>query len=81
MVIIMKSGASAAEIAGVVKHIETVGMRAHLSQGEERTIIGMVGDERPLDQPTWSCWPASSASCRSCAHSSWPAAISRSRTR
>ncbi len=49
MVIIMKSGASAAEIAGVVKHIETVGMRAHLSQGEERTIIGVVGDDRPLD--------------------------------
>ncbi len=49
MVIIMKSGASAAEIAGVVKHIENIGMRAHLSQGEERTIIGMVGDERPMD--------------------------------
>jgi 3-deoxy-7-phosphoheptulonate synthase len=49
MVIIMKSGASAAEIAGVVKHIENIGMRAHLSQGEERTIIGMVGDERPID--------------------------------
>lgn len=49
MVIIMKSGASAAEVAGVVKHIESIGMRAHLSQGEERTIIGMVGDERPVD--------------------------------
>ena len=49
MVIIMKSGASAAEVAGVVKHIESIGMRAHLSQGEERTIIGMVGDERPID--------------------------------
>jgi 3-deoxy-7-phosphoheptulonate synthase len=49
MVIIMKSGASASEIADVVKHIETIGLRAHLSQGEERTIIGMVGDERPYD--------------------------------
>ncbi|MEO6060656.1 MAG: 3-deoxy-7-phosphoheptulonate synthase [Thermoflexales bacterium] len=49
MVIIMKAGASAQEIAGVVSKIEGEGMRAHLSQGEERTIIGMVGDERPID--------------------------------
>ncbi|MFZ1791962.1 MAG: 3-deoxy-7-phosphoheptulonate synthase [Anaerolineae bacterium] len=52
MVIIMKSGASAQEIAGVVRHIENVGMKAHLSAGEERTIIGMVGDERPIDANT-----------------------------
>jgi len=49
MVIVMKAGASAAEIAGVIKHIESLGFRAHLSEGEERTIIGMVGDERPID--------------------------------
>ena len=49
MVIIMKAGASAQAIAGVVSKIEGEGMRAHLSQGEERTIIGMVGDERPID--------------------------------
>jgi 3-deoxy-7-phosphoheptulonate synthase len=49
MVIIMKLGASAHDIGDVVKHIETIGMKAHLSQGEERTIIGVVGDERPLD--------------------------------
>jgi len=49
MVIIMKAGASAQAIAGVVSRIESEGMRAHLSQGEERTIIGMVGDERPID--------------------------------
>lgn len=49
MVIIMKSGATAHEIANVVTRIESEGMRAHLSQGEERTLIGMVGDERPID--------------------------------
>ncbi len=45
----MKAGASASEIASVIRHIESIGMRAHLSEGEERTIIGMVGDERPVD--------------------------------
>ncbi|MCS7056461.1 MAG: 3-deoxy-7-phosphoheptulonate synthase [Thermoflexales bacterium] len=49
MVIIMKAGASASEIAGVIRQIESIGLRAHLSEGEERTIIGMVGDERPID--------------------------------
>ncbi len=49
MVIVMKAGASASEIAGVIRYIESIGMRAHLSEGEERTIIGMVGDERPVD--------------------------------
>ncbi|MCS7089037.1 MAG: 3-deoxy-7-phosphoheptulonate synthase [Thermoflexales bacterium] len=49
MVIVMKAGATAAEIASVIKHVESLGFRAHLSEGEERTIIGMVGDERPID--------------------------------
>ena len=49
MVIVMKAGASAAEVAGVIRYVEGLGMRAHLSEGEERTIIGMVGDERPID--------------------------------
>ncbi len=49
MVIVMKHQTSAAEIARVVAHIEELGFKAHLSSGEERTIIGVIGDERPLD--------------------------------
>ncbi len=52
MVIVMKAGATTAEVAGVIRHIESIGMKAHLSEGEERTIIGMVGDERPIDPAT-----------------------------
>jgi len=50
MVIIMQAGASTQEIGAIVKQIELAGMRAHLSQGEERTIIGMVGNDRPIDR-------------------------------
>jgi 3-deoxy-7-phosphoheptulonate synthase len=50
MIIIMKMGASQEEIQGVVRRVESVGYRTHLSQGEERTIIGVIGDERPLDK-------------------------------
>ena len=49
MVIVMKHNASAQEIAQVVSNIEEMGFKAHLSPGEERTIIGVIGDERPLE--------------------------------
>jgi 3-deoxy-7-phosphoheptulonate synthase len=49
MVIVMKHHASAEEIGRVVSHIEELGFTAHLSSGEERTIIGVIGDERALE--------------------------------
>lgn len=50
MIIVMKMGASQQEIQNVVQRVETLGFHTHLSQGEERTIIGIIGDERPLDK-------------------------------
>jgi 3-deoxy-7-phosphoheptulonate synthase len=49
MIIVMKHSATAQEIAEVVGHVESLGFRAHLSAGEERTIIGVIGDERSLE--------------------------------
>jgi 3-deoxy-7-phosphoheptulonate synthase len=49
MIIVMKDHASAEQIAGVVAQVEAQGFKVHLSQGEERTIIGVIGDERPVD--------------------------------
>jgi 3-deoxy-7-phosphoheptulonate synthase len=49
MVIVMQEGASAKQIAGAVARVEALGYRAHLVQGEERTIIGVIGDDRPID--------------------------------
>lgn len=50
MIVIMKMGASPKEIESIVKRVEGMGFRTHLSQGEERTIIGIIGDERPVDK-------------------------------
>jgi 3-deoxy-7-phosphoheptulonate synthase len=50
MIIVMKSGASAKQIAAAVARVEALGYRVHLSQGEERTIIGVIGDDRPIDR-------------------------------
>ncbi len=49
MIIVMKAGASAREIGHVTSRIDEMGFQVHLSKGTERTIIGVIGDERPLD--------------------------------
>src|SRR5262245_39079175 len=50
MIIIMKMNATEENIQAVVSRIEKENLRPHLSKGEERTIIGVIGDERRLDQ-------------------------------
>jgi len=50
MIIIMRHGATTAQIANVTARIEQMGCQAHLSQGEERTIIGVIGNGRPIDR-------------------------------
>ncbi len=57
MIIVMKHHATADEIAGVVAHIESLGFQAHLSSGEERTIIGVIGDERPIEPEHFELLP------------------------
>jgi 3-deoxy-7-phosphoheptulonate synthase len=48
MIIIMKRNATAGEVGAVVNQVTANGYRPHLSEGTERTIIGVVGDDRPL---------------------------------
>jgi 3-deoxy-7-phosphoheptulonate synthase len=49
MIVVMKPGATSAQIAQVVARIEEAGCRAHLSEGEEHTIVGVIGNGRPID--------------------------------
>jgi 3-deoxy-7-phosphoheptulonate synthase len=51
MIVVMQHGATARTIAEVITRIEGDGYKAHLSEGEERTIIGVVGESpTPLRQ-------------------------------
>ncbi|MBL8055543.1 MAG: 3-deoxy-7-phosphoheptulonate synthase [Anaerolineales bacterium] len=50
MIIVMQHQASAAQIAAVVARVEQAGYRTSLIKGEERTIIGVIGDDRPIDR-------------------------------
>jgi len=49
MIVIMKPDATAAQMANVVARIEQLGCQVHISEGQERTIIGIIGNGRPLD--------------------------------
>jgi 3-deoxy-7-phosphoheptulonate synthase len=52
MIVVMKRGATRAQVVNVTARIEQLGCRVHISEGEERTIIGIIGNGRPLDRGT-----------------------------
>lgn len=57
MMIIMRSNATDEQIADIVRIVETNGLRAHLSRGVERTVIGAIGDGRPVDKDQFMYLP------------------------
>ena len=50
MIIVLKPSVSEDEIKHVVEKIEKIGLKAHISKGVERTIIGVIGDERIMNK-------------------------------
>ena len=57
MMIIMRTEATQTQIASVVARVEEQGLRAHISRGEERTIIGAIGDGRPVIRDAFVLMP------------------------
>jgi 3-deoxy-7-phosphoheptulonate synthase len=49
MIIVMRMGAEAHEVGGVIQRIQALGYRPHVSSGSERVIVGVIGNDRPLD--------------------------------
>jgi len=50
MIIVLKPGSSDADIEDVSRRVRGMGFKTHLSRGEVRTIVGVVGDDRAKDQ-------------------------------
>ncbi len=50
MIVIMKPDANMSDKSAVIAWAEDQGFQVHLSTGSERTIIGIIGDERPLNK-------------------------------
>ena len=43
MIVVMRQGSTKEELEGVQRRIESHGLRAHLSEGVERTVVGVLG--------------------------------------
>ncbi len=50
MIVIMKSQSKMRNVSAVIAKVEDAGYKVHLSEGEERTIIGIIGDGRPIER-------------------------------
>ncbi|QDU30138.1 Phospho-2-dehydro-3-deoxyheptonate aldolase [Anatilimnocola aggregata] len=48
VIIILKSEVTEDQIQHVIERVEALGMKAHLSRGTYRTIIGVIGDEQKI---------------------------------
>ena len=54
MIIVMKQSAQPSDVESVVSRIEELGYKVHLSRGEARTIVGVIGaDEYLLQRATF----------------------------
>lgn len=49
MIIVMKAGTQDSEISEISKIMDSLGLGVHISKGTERTIIGVIGDKRLLN--------------------------------
>ncbi len=53
MIIIMSPAAAAADLERVIARVRSLGLDVHLSQGEERTIVGVLGNTAGLDRTSF----------------------------
>ena len=52
MIVVMKSNATEETIQSVAQRIESMGLKAHVIIGTERTVIAAIGEKRDSEQTT-----------------------------
>jgi 3-deoxy-7-phosphoheptulonate synthase len=57
VLVVMRQGATADEIAGVVRAVEARGFKAHPIPGAQRTAIGITGNQGAVDRPVFESLP------------------------
>ncbi len=50
MIIVTTANVSAEALDRIVEHVESAGLRAHIIRGEQRTIVGCIGEESTLSE-------------------------------
>jgi 3-deoxy-7-phosphoheptulonate synthase len=56
LIIVMAKGCSPADIAQVIERLNAIGAEAHISEGKQRTVIGVVGDRNAIQQLPWEAF-------------------------
>ena len=57
MIIVMGKDVTDEQVGAVVRKLETAGLKANISRGIERTVIGAIGDERQLTEEMFTPLP------------------------
>ncbi len=57
MIVVMRRGATANQVEAVRAKVLTLGLRPDVSEGEEQTLIGVIGDERRLSASAFAILP------------------------
>ena len=57
MIVVMQTEATQDQIQAVVAKIRKLGLKEHLSAGEKKTIIGVVGFDKPVDPQMFQILP------------------------
>jgi 3-deoxy-7-phosphoheptulonate synthase len=57
MIIVMRPDHQEEDLQRIVRRLEDIGLRAHISKGERRTIVGAIGDERLLSEVPMESFP------------------------
>ena len=57
MIIILKADATQDQLNHIIEKVEKLGVKAHISRGVERTIIGLIGPEDVLQVTPLEVFP------------------------
>ena len=57
MIIVLKPDATEGQIAHIKERLEELGLTIHVSAGKERTVLGVIGDERILQEQPLAAFP------------------------
>ncbi len=57
MIIVMRPDYQEEDLLRIVRRLEDMSLRAHISKGEHRTIVGAIGDERILSEIPMESFP------------------------
>ncbi len=57
MILILKKDVKKEELNAILERVANAGLKPHISKGEERIIIGLVGDSRAKEKEYWQTVP------------------------